>query len=75
MKRAAAPAFQPESVYVRHTDKDGRSFVEEHRVWNRAIFMQARARDAAKVGGEAKVELLTEEQYRKERGKTKRKRT
>ncbi len=70
-ERCSQPPQQPEhkveDVYVRYTDKDGGEHVQEHRVWNRALFLQARARDAVQLGGEARAEQITREQYEQER--------
>lgn len=53
-----------EDCFVRHTDKDGNTHVQHHRVWNRDRFAQALARAAAQVGGKARAEVITEGQYR-----------
>lgn len=54
-------------IYMRHTDKKGNTYVQEHRVWDAERFLAARAADAAKEGGKARAEQITEEQYRTER--------
>ena len=59
--------FTVRDVYARHTDKSGKSYVTSHRVWNAERFFSARAAEAAKEGGKARCEQITEEQYRKER--------
>ena len=59
--------FSPRDVYARHTSKTGDTYVAEHRVWNAERFFAARATEAAKEGGKAACERITEEQYRKER--------
>lgn len=59
-------------IYVRHTDTNGKSHVEQHRVWDRDRFIASRQADAsqanAKVEGDgkrlAKVELITAEQFK-----------
>jgi hypothetical protein len=53
-------------VYARHTSKKGTSYVACHRVWDADRFFKVRQAEAAKEGGAAKVEQITEEQYRKE---------
>lgn len=55
-------------VYIRHTDVNGKSTVNLHRVWDIGLFMEARLRDCAKVnaehkGGKANVEQVTRDQY------------
>lgn len=43
----------PHEIYVRHTSKDGSSYVQEHRVWDADRFMAARkdevSRQAARL--------------------------
>lgn len=43
-------------IYVKYTDKDGKSFTQYHRVWDIGIFMAARESEAKKNGG--KVEQV-----------------
>lgn len=67
------------TLYGRHTDANGVSYVEEHRVWDRAGFVEkahARAKalnvEARKKPGasaKAKFEQITEQQYKQERRK------
>lgn len=59
--------FTPRDVYARHTGKDGNSYVACHRVWSAERFFAARAADAAKEGGKARCDQISQEQYRKER--------
>lgn len=54
-------------VFARHTGKDGSSYVEQHRVWDADLFFNAHRAHAAKEGGKADIQQITEEQYRKER--------
>jgi hypothetical protein len=56
-------------VFARHTDKDGIAYVEQHRVWDADLFFAAHRAYAAKEGGKAGIEQITEDQYRKERSK------
>ena len=56
-------------VYARHTNKEGKSYVARHRVWNADRFFAARADEATKEGGKAKCEQITEQQFNKERAK------
>jgi hypothetical protein len=71
------------SIYVRHTGTDGKSYLAEHRVWSTeqqdgattliaARTAEAQAENAkAKRKNEpalAKVEQITEDQYRQARG-------
>lgn len=52
-------------VYVRHTDKHGNAYVQEHRVWDKEKFLSAQAASAKKEGGSA--EQISQEQYLTER--------
>lgn len=62
-------------LFMRHTDTDGKSVVRSHRVWDKEAFIAARQGEAAsenaKVKGDkprkARVDQITEDQYRKER--------
>ena len=53
-----------QSVYLRHTDKQGHVSVHEHYSWNVAGFLAGQHAAAAEAGGKSKVEQLTQEQYR-----------
>jgi hypothetical protein len=55
--------FNPRDIFVRHTGKEGNSFVQQHRVWNADRFLEARKADAIKAGGKAKAEQITQEQF------------
>lgn len=68
-KHMEETGFLARDVYARHTNKEGKSYVAQHRVWDAARFFAARADEAAKEGGKAKCEQITEEQYRKEHSK------
>ncbi|WP_406626140.1 hypothetical protein [Acidovorax sp. SDU_ACID1] len=59
--------FTPRDVYARHTSKEGNSYVARHRVWSAGRFFAARAAEAAKEGGKARCDQITEDQYLKER--------
>lgn len=62
-------------IYIRHTDTDGHSAVQCHRVWDAERFVAAQYQNAAALnlkaddGGKrlAKAEQITEGQYRSER--------
>jgi hypothetical protein len=62
-------------IFLRHTATDGKSYVRDHRVWDADRFIAAQQAAAQKLNdGEAagkprlaKVEQITEEQYRAER--------
>ena len=54
-------------MHLRHTDKDGKAWVQCHRVWDGERFVKAQLEAAARVGGHSAVHIITEEQYRKER--------
>lgn len=67
-------------IYMRHTAADGKSYVQEHRVWCAERFIASQHAAAAKLNADAcsanpsqsalaKAEQITEEQYRKERAK------
>ena len=53
----------PHDIYVRHIDKDGRSCIQQHRVWDGERFMAARQAEARKEGGKAGAEQLSREQF------------
>ncbi|MDR0215942.1 MAG: hypothetical protein LBJ15_18365 [Comamonas sp.] len=53
----------PHEIYVRHTSKDGSSYVQEHRVWDAERFMRARQDEAQQAGGKAAAQQLTLEQF------------
>lgn len=57
----------PRDIYMRHTGKDGKSYVHEHRVWDAERFIASQQDAAAKEGGKAKAEQITHEQYLAER--------
>lgn len=38
-------------VWLKYTDKDGKSHTAYHRVWDIGRFMEARSSEAAKTGG------------------------
>lgn len=63
-------------VFLRHTGADGNSFVQQHRCWDAEHFVAIRTAEAheaaekARAKGEPakhKVEVISEDQYRKER--------
>lgn len=54
-------------IYMRHTTKDGNSYVFEHRVWDADRFLAAQSDAARQLGGKAKAEQITREQYLAER--------
>ena len=43
-------------VWIKNTDRDGKSHVSHHMVWDIGLFMAAREKEAVKVGG--KVEQV-----------------
>jgi len=59
----------PSDLYARHTDKDGKTFVQEHRVWNRDRFVRMAHERAAEIGGKSKFEQISKHQYQQERVK------
>ena len=62
-------------IHLRHTDTQGKSFVQEHRVWDADRFIAAQQEAAQKLNADqkpgaprlAKVEQITVDQYRTER--------
>lgn len=66
------PMQNPSTLYARHTDEKGNSFVAEHRVWNRDLWIRSACGAALKVGGKSKVELIDKTQYQIERETEKR---
>jgi hypothetical protein len=54
-------------IYLRHTDKDGESHVQEHRVWDAERFLSSQQAAASKEKGS--VQLSTREVYLKERNR------
>lgn len=65
-------------IYLRHTSADGNTHVTQHRVWDAERFLAARRREAEKLNADAlrdnssakalaKIEQITDDQYRKER--------
>lgn len=67
-------------VYLRHTSTDGKTHVMQHRCWDVDRFIASQQEAARKVNADAaandppkpakaKVEQITQEQYRKERSK------
>lgn len=59
-------------IWLRHTATNGKSHVQEHRVWDGDKFVKSQQADAADMNAKvkdpaprnAKVEQITEEQYR-----------
>jgi len=64
---SAANSLVGRDIWMRHTGKDGTSYVMQHRVWNAQLFVETQAADALKVGELCKAEQITEEQFIKER--------
>lgn len=62
-------------VWLKHTGNDGKSYVQQHRVWDADRFIESQQKavrdvNAKQDGGKpglAKVEPITEEQYLKEK--------
>lgn len=52
-------------IYMRHTDKSGQSYVQEHRVWDAEKFVLSQQAAATKEGGSA--QQVTQEIYITER--------
>ena len=56
-------------IYIRHIDKAGNSYVQQHRVWDVDRFITSQMEAALKEGGKAMVQQITEDQFRRERSK------
>lgn len=64
-------------LWLRHTGTDGKSHVMQHRVWDADRFVASQQAAVAKVNADqkgdakhtARVEQITEEQYRAERAR------
>ncbi len=62
-------------IYMRHTDTEGRSYVNEHRVWDAKKFVNSQAKAAADLNANvkgdgkrlAKAEQITKAVYLAER--------
>jgi len=62
-------------VHMRYTDANGKTRVQEHRVWDSSLFVAARAAEAKQLNAKEEdpakrlhyAEQITVEQYRKER--------
>lgn len=48
--------MQGRDIWVRYTDREGRSHVSYHRVWDVGLFLSKREEEAGKIGG--KVEQV-----------------
>lgn len=66
------------TVYMRHTNTSGGAYVQEHRVWDFATFLGNQFRTVTELNSDAvkkkqpanaKIEQITEDQYRKEKTK------
>ena len=63
-------------IFLRHTAADGKSYVAQHRVWDADRFIAAHKKAAETVNAnqkdgeprKARVEQITEEQYRAAKG-------
>lgn len=53
-------------IYIRYTDKEGKTHVASHFVWDAPRFVDARRAEAKKEGGKASAEQITKEQYESE---------
>ena len=67
------------TIYMRHTSAEGKSYVNEHRVWDADKFIASQQKAADSVNadhakkhgapGKAKAEQITQDQYTKEKTK------
>lgn len=55
------------TLWVRHTDKDGKSYVQEHRAWDPVLFFACLGKGAREAGGQSQVAQISEAQYVAER--------
>ncbi len=55
------------TIYLRHTDASGKSYVADHRTWDAKLFFQSQSDSVAailaKTPGKNKVELATKADY------------
>lgn len=72
----SAPEMVTRDIYLRHTSVDGKSYVQEHRVWDADRFLATRQDEARKLNKDAAakgkpasaaVEQITHQQYLNER--------
>lgn len=57
--------MQSKDLYLLTTDKDGKEYVSDHRVWDEMTFINSRQKLAAKEGGSvSKISKATYDQIR-----------
>jgi hypothetical protein len=49
------------TVYMRHTNKEGKSHISDHPCWQMDLFIAARQKEAQEEGG--RVEVVTRADY------------
>lgn len=65
--------WDPGTIYMRHIGRDGHGYVQEHRCWNRRLFIETRQREADAINatgdgpGKARVDVLSEAEFQKEK--------
>lgn len=72
MEQEKANRLITHDIYMRHTGPEGKSHVQEHRVWDGDRFVAARTAEAKALNEkeadatkrQAKCEQITEDQYR-----------
>ena len=76
MKPTKAPQLTGHDLYLQYTDPDGRTHIQEHRVWDSEVFIAARMAEVQRANNErkpgtgaAKVELSNREAYLRSRRK------
>lgn len=55
--------WDPGTVYLRHVDKTGGGYIQEHQCWSRGVFIETQLNAALKEGGLAMVQVVTEVEY------------
>lgn len=53
--------WKPGTAVLRHTDKHGKSYIEEHPCWNTDLFIESQRSAAVDVGGS--IAVVTHEDY------------
>lgn len=54
--------FKMEDITLRHTSKEGDSYVRTHRVWNKMLFLESQQAAVEKDGGKAKIEVVDQKE-------------
>lgn len=57
-----AEQWKPGIAFLRHLDKEGKSYIQEHTCWNTDLFIASQSKAAIDAGGN--VQVVTEAEYR-----------